>query len=108
MTAPLHGQFKTPGGKLIAVDFEIIDNCLHDVRVHGDFFLDPEDAFVAITSSLEGAPINASDADLTERVSAAIPPGTEWMGASPEALVTAVRRALESQHQTGGGDRGWS
>jgi hypothetical protein len=32
---------------------------------------------------------------LAARIAAAIPDGTEWLGASPEALTTAVRRALE-------------
>ena len=108
MAGSLHGQFKTPGGKLIAVDFAIVDDCLCDVKVHGDFFLHPEEAFSEITASLEGAPANASDADLTKRIASAIPAGTEWMGASPEALVTAVRRALDSLEQSGGGERGWS
>ncbi len=39
-----HGEYKTPGGKLIAVDFDVIDGTLRNVVVTGDFFLYPEEA----------------------------------------------------------------
>lgn len=89
------GAYKTPGGKLVAVRFAVVDGRLADVDVHGDFFLYPEEALTAIRASLEGAPA-ASPADaVQQRIAAAIPEGTEWLGASPAALATAVRRALE-------------
>ena len=106
------GAFKTPGGKLVAVDFSIDDGELRNVQVHGDFFLHPEEALVAITGALDGVPVDLSDDELTKRISKAIPDGTEWLGSSPRALATAVRRALESPAEdletAGGGRRGWS
>jgi lipoate-protein ligase A len=89
------GEYKTPGGKLVGVRFRLDDRSLRDVEVHGDFFLYPEEALLNITSALEGAPVDLDDVALGERIAAAIPAGTEWLGASPEALATAVRRALE-------------
>jgi lipoate-protein ligase A len=89
------GEYKTPGGKLVGVRFRLADGSLREVEVHGDFFLYPEEALLHITSALEGAPAGLDDAALIDRIAAAIPAGTEWLGASPEALTIAVRRALE-------------
>lgn len=90
------GEYKTPGGKLVGVRFALVDGALRDVEVHGDFFLYPEEVLLNITAALEGAPADLDDAAFAARVAAAIPEGTEWLGASPEALTTAVRRALEN------------
>ena len=90
------GEFKTPGGKLVGVRFALEDGGLRDVEVHGDFFLYPEDVLVNITAALEGAPAELEENELAACIAAAIPEGTEWLGSSPEALATAVRRALEN------------
>jgi lipoate-protein ligase A len=90
------GEYKTPGGKLVGVRFALADDTLRDVEVFGDFFLYPEDVLSLITAALEGAPADLDDTGLANRIAAAIPKGTEWLGSSPEALATAVRRALES------------
>jgi lipoate-protein ligase A len=89
------GEYKTPGGKLVGVRFALVDDTVREVEVHGDFFLYPEEALVNITNALEGAPAALDDDALAARIAAAIPDGTEWLGASPEALTTAVRRALD-------------
>ena len=105
------GAFKTPGGKLVAVDFDVADGKLRDVQVHGDFFLQPDEALTAITKSLDGAPIELSTEDLSRRIAAAIPEGAEWHGTSPEALAQAVKRGLDAGEDdagAGGGDRGFS
>ncbi len=91
-----HGEYKTPGGKLVKVDLAVADGRLRDIAVTGDFFLYPEEALGAISSSLDGADAGATDADLAARIAAAIPPGTEWLGSSPEGLTIAVRRALDA------------
>ncbi|HEY8445809.1 MAG TPA: biotin--protein ligase [Thermomicrobiales bacterium] len=92
----MHGEYKTPGGKLVVVDFAVQDNQLRDVRVSGDFFLYPEDALSDITAALEGAPADLTEEQIATRIEGAIPPGTEWLGTSPAALAIAVRRALAS------------
>ena len=56
MSTTMHGDYKTPGGKLVRVDLAVRDGRLADVMVSGDFFLYPEEVLSAITSSLEGAP----------------------------------------------------
>jgi lipoate-protein ligase A len=80
-TSRLHGEFKTPGGKLTAVDLEVRDGRLADVSVNGDFFLEPDEALLDINAALEG------------------------FGFSPEAIATAVRRALG--RATGFADHVW-
>ena len=59
-----HGEFKMPGGKLVQVDFRIAKHRLVDVEVSGDFFLYPEEALEAITSSLEGSPVDLDRVEL--------------------------------------------
>jgi lipoate-protein ligase A len=105
------GAFKTPGGKLVAVDFAIEHGRMRDVQVHGDFFLHPQESLAAIASSLEGAPVDLSDEELAQRIAGCIPAGTEWLGSSPQALAGAVRRALDAPEEetpAGGGERGFS
>ena len=98
MSDPLvcKGEYKTPGGKLVGVRFALIAGALRTVEVHGDFLLYPEEALLDITAALEGAPADLDDATFAARIAAAIPDSAEWLGASPEALTIAVRRALES------------
>ena len=48
----MHGEYKTPGGKLVVADFLVSDGALREVTISGDFFLYPEDALGAITARL--------------------------------------------------------
>nr|MDQ3045473.1 lipoate--protein ligase family protein [Chloroflexota bacterium] len=50
----MHGEYKTPGGKLVLVDFVVEDARLREVVVSGDFFLYPDEALAEITGALEG------------------------------------------------------
>ena len=50
----MHGEYKTPGGKLVVVDFAVAQARLAEVVVSGDFFLYPEEALGDITGALEG------------------------------------------------------
>lgn len=90
----MHGAYKTPGGKLVQVDFELEDEHLRNAVVSGDFFLYPEEALDGITAAVEGSPADLSLADRAVAIAAAIPAGVEWIGSSPHALATAIERAL--------------
>ncbi len=90
----MHGEYKTPGGKLVAVDLEVEGDTLRDVTVSGDFFLYPEEALGDITSALEGLSVELSESEIAEQVRMAMPRGAELLGSSPEAIGAAVRRAL--------------
>ena len=92
----MHGEFKVPSGKLVVVDVEVEDGRLSDVRVAGDFFLEPDEALIAINQSLQGAPAESSALELAARVRGALPPGTVMYGFAAADVATAVRRALSA------------
>jgi len=91
----MHGEFKVPGGKLVVVDLAVRDGMLADVRVSGDFFLEPDDALPAIDAALTGLPVTTEARDLAAAVTRALPEGAVMLGFSAEAVATAVRRALQ-------------
>lgn len=68
----MHGEYKIPGGKLVVVDVDVADGVLRQVRVAGDFFLEPDDALLAINAALEGAPADADTATLAARIDAGL------------------------------------
>ena len=90
----MHGEYKVPGGKLVVVDLEVDQDRLIDVKVSGDFFLDPDDALTRITGALEGGPASSCAKELSGLVAAALHGGDTLMGVNPEAVGIAVRRAL--------------
>jgi len=98
------GEFKTPGGKLIAVEFNIVHESLRNVVVTGDFFLYPEEALPLLSGALEGAPVTLDLDQVAERVRAGLPEDVELLGSSPEGLATAVMRGLDSRSAPGVAD----
>mgnify|MGYP002682918700 CR=1 FL=1 len=58
----MHGEFKVPGGKLVVVDLETTDGVIHDFRLAGDFFLEPDSALAAINGAVNGLPADADAA----------------------------------------------
>ena len=99
----MHGEYKTPGGKLVAVDLEVAAGRLVDVMVSGDFFLYPEEALADITGVLQGLPADLTESEYAEKVRFALPRDAELLGTSPEAIGAAVRRAL-AEGAAGGGE----
>jgi len=92
----VHGEYKTPGGKLVVVDFEVIDNRLAQVEVTGDFFIYPDESFGSLSRALEGADAGLDESALTDLVQRAIPEGTEVLGTSARGIAIAVQRALQA------------
>jgi lipoate---protein ligase len=90
----MHGEFKVPGGKLVVVDFEVVNGVLANVRIAGDFFLEPDDALESMNAALTGISTDADAATITAAVAASLPSGAVLLGFSPEAVATTVRRAL--------------
>lgn len=89
-----HGEYKTPGGKLVVVDFDLQDGHVVNAEVSGDFFLEPDEALTAMTAALERMPADLSEAEIASRVRDAVGRDVEMVGFSPEAVATAVQRAL--------------
>lgn len=89
-----HGEYKTPGGKLVIVDFDVSDDRIHNMQINGDFFLEPAEALDALNASLEGAELSSSEQELADRVAAAVPEGAQLIGFDPAGIAIAIRRAL--------------
>lgn len=77
------------------VDVELSGDAIGSVKISGDFFLEPAEALAAIAASLAGAAATASEEELSERIAAQLPDDVEMIGFSPEAIATAVRRAID-------------
>ncbi|WP_167052351.1 biotin/lipoate A/B protein ligase family protein [Salinibacterium sp. ZJ77] len=90
----MHGEYKVPGGKLVVVDLEIVDDRLADVRLSGDFFLEPDDALPLIDQALTGLPASADGRTIAAAVTAALPADAVLFGFSADAIATVVRRAV--------------
>ncbi|MDR2252249.1 MAG: lipoate--protein ligase family protein [Bifidobacteriaceae bacterium] len=90
----MHGEYKTPGGKLVSVEVEARDGKLAALKLAGDFFLEPDSALDRIEASLVGAPADEAAANLAERVKRALEPTDTLVGFDPAAVAIAARRAL--------------
>ena len=90
----MHGEYKVPGGKLVVVDFEEQDGRIAGFHLSGDFFLEPDTALDDIDAAVTGLPIEADAATIAAAVRSALPDGAQLLGFTPEAVGTAVRRAL--------------
>ncbi len=90
----MHGEYKVPGGKLVVVDLEIEDDRIARFRLAGDFFLEPDSALDDINAAVNGLPVESDATVIANAVRGALPDGAQLLGFSPEAVGTAVRRAL--------------
>lgn len=90
----MHGEYKVPGGKLVVVDLEIEDDRISRFRLAGDFFLEPDSALDDINAAVDGLPVESDATAIAAAVRAALPEGAQLLGFTPEAVGTAVRRAL--------------
>ena len=90
----MHGEYKTPGGKLVVVDFSVHEEALAQVQIAGDFFLYPEDALHRLSASLERSSATASVAERTALLEASLRKGDVLIGLTSLAIAVAVERAL--------------
>jgi lipoate---protein ligase len=97
MDGEMHGEYKVPGGKLVVVDCMVRDGTIASVEVTGDFFLYPDTALDTVTNALTGLPASTSEAEIATRIRAATGPDVTFLGFSPEAIATALRRAMRDE-----------
>lgn len=90
----MHGEYKVPGGKLVVVDLEVEDGKISEFALAGDFFLEPDEALIDINRAVTGLPETADVPAIAAAVRGALPEGAQLLGFTPEAVGTAVRRAL--------------
>ena len=96
----MHGEYKMPGGKLVVADLDVHDGRLAHVQISGDFFLEPDSALGTINRVLEGQLKDTGEAELSAAVRQALGTNVMMYGLSPEAIVVAVRRALQRDAET--------
>ena len=90
----MRGEYKVRGGKLVAADVEVVDDRLANVRISGDFFLEPDTALEDIDGALNGLPATASVAELAAAIDSALGESVTMIGFTAEAVGIAVRRGL--------------
>ena len=59
-TGPIHFELKVPGGKLIVIDTTVDNDTITSLRLSGDFFLEPDEAYDEIGPALVGTKTSAS------------------------------------------------
>ena len=91
----MHGEYKTPGGKLVVVDFDVVDGRFKNMVISGDLLLYPEEELPNNTDAREGVYVEQDDESFAERIRMDLHPDTQLLGTSPEGIAIAVRRALE-------------
>lgn len=92
----MHGEYKVPGGKLVVVDLDVVDNRIANFQLAGDFFLEPDSALEAINEAVNGLPADSDSAWITAAVKGALPEDALLLGFSPEAVAVAIRRSLSN------------
>src|SRR6476659_5256538 len=90
----MRGEYKVPGGKLVAVDLEEVDGRLAGVSLSGDFFLEPDAALGDINAALTGMPVDAGVEQLAGAVTGALADDVSLIGFTAESIGIAIRRAL--------------
>ena len=101
----MHGEYKPPGGKLVAADVKVAGGRLARVQVSGDFFLEPGNTLDRLNAALTGIPAVEDASVITARITAALGGDAVLAGFTAAAVATAVRRALT--RATGWRDHDW-
>ena len=90
----MHGEYKVPGGKLVVVDLDVVDNTITNFKLAGDFFLEPDDALEDINDAVNGLAASSDAASIATAVRGALPVQATLLGFSPESVAVAIRRSL--------------
>ena len=92
----MHGEYKVPGGKLVVVDLDVEDDVLTNVRISGDFFLEPDEALERMTSAVEGLPAGSSAQQIQEAMDNSVLPTDVFRPNHPRvAIASRTQHALD-------------
>jgi len=97
----MHGEYKTPGGKLVIVDFAVRDGQLAAMEVTGDFFLYPDEALDTITHALNGILTSLPADEIAAHIQHTVGADVTFLGFSPEAIGIAIQRAMNEAAMSG-------
>ena len=91
-----HFELKVPGGKLVVVDVDTDADTITNVKISGDFFIEPDEAFFALSRALQGASTSDPAARLQAKMDAALAEfdHAELQGFKTSDVALAVRRAV--------------
>lgn len=90
----MHGEYKAPGGKLVAADVTVEANQLVRVSISGDFFLEPDTALETINQALTGLAADTSARELANTIDDALDESVDMIGFAAQDVAMAIRRAL--------------
>jgi lipoate-protein ligase A len=90
----VRGEYKVPGGKLVRVELDVVDGRLADVRLSGDFFLEPDSALEDMGRALAGMPADATAIELADAITVGLGPHVSMVGFDAQSVGIAVRRAV--------------
>ena len=90
----MHGEYKPPGGKLVAADVEVTGDRLSHVQVSGEFVPGAAHTLERIGAAVTGLPASADAAAITASIQAALGGEAVPAGICPGSLAVAVRRAV--------------
>lgn len=93
--ASRHAKYKVPGGKLVVIDFRLVDGHLAQVQLSGDFFMEPVDTLDVINAALEGLQDTISQAAIATQLDSLLGDNVMLFGISADAIGVVVRRALD-------------
>mgnify|MGYP001245882404 FL=1 len=90
----MRGEYKVPGGKLVAVDVEVSGGRITGAALSGDFFLEPDEALEDVNGALVGLAASTGVEEIARAVQGVLGPQVRMVGFDAEAVAIAVRRAL--------------
>lgn len=89
-----HAEYKIPGGKLVVIDFNLINNKLEQVQLSGDFFMEPPEALDVINNTLENQMADFDESELSAKLKANLGAGVSLYGITIEGIIVVLKRAL--------------
>jgi len=81
-------DYKVPGGKLLRIDAEMSGDIIKSIRIHGDFFIHPEEQISAIERALVGKKIDDSLKKLLDEQTK----DCRMIGVTTDAIAQALQR----------------
>jgi len=85
-------EYKIPGGKLVAVELELVQNELSDIKIYGDFFMHPEESINDLENSLK----HSKQKEIEEKINDFFKSNEiTLVGIQPKDFTNVIKRALD-------------
>ncbi len=86
---------KVEAGKLVKTEIQYGET-FEDVKIRGDFFLEPPEALNEIQSKVKGLPVETSKEEIAEQIEQV---DADFIGFKPSDVAEAVKQAVEGEEQ---------